>query len=66
MKQPPKYTMKQAAELGYVAITIPFADESERDQKFLKNVLRDMQGVDHCLIEVWRGVEVGRLKSELL
>jgi hypothetical protein len=29
-------------------------------------VLRDMQGVAHCLIETGRGVEVGRLKSELL
>jgi hypothetical protein len=66
MKQPPTYTIKEAEAKGFQSITIPYAKGSPTDQKFLANVLRDMQGVAHCLIEAGRGVEVGRLKSELL
>ena len=36
------------------------------ERELLANVLLDMIGVNYCLIETGRGLEVGRLKSELL
>jgi hypothetical protein len=66
MKRPPTYTIPEAQAQGFQSITVPYLNGSKLDQIYLTNVLRDMQGVAHCLIEVGNGVEVGRLKSELL
>jgi len=69
MKQPaipPKYSIQEAAERGYQSITTSYAIKSETDQEYLANVLLDMVGVDHCIIETGRGLEVGRLAKELL
>lgn len=65
MKTPPTYTMKQAQELGFASITVPYSKHCKIEQRYLANVLRDMVGVRHCLIETGYGVEVGRLKIEL-
>jgi hypothetical protein len=60
---PPTYSIQEAERLGYQSITISY---SKMERELLTNVLLDMIGVDHCLIETGRGLEVGRLKSELL
>jgi hypothetical protein len=60
---PPTYTMQDAERLGYQSITTSY---NKTEREFLTNVLLDMIGVDHCLIETGRGLEVGRLKKELL
>lgn len=65
MKTPPTYSMKEAQELGFASITIPYSKHSQTEQQYLANVLRDMVGVRHCLIETGHGTEVGRLKIEL-
>jgi hypothetical protein len=65
MKIPPTYTMKQAQELGFASITVPYSKNCTTEQRYLANVLRDMVGVRHCLIETGHGIEVGRLKIEL-
>ncbi len=57
--------MKQAHELGFASITVPYSKHCKIEQRYLANVLRDMVGVRHCLIETGHGVEVGRLKIEL-
>jgi len=56
----------EAERIGYQSITTPYAIGSELDQEHLDNVLRDMVGLEHCLIETAHGLEVGRLKIELL
>jgi hypothetical protein len=56
----------EAERIGYQSITTPYALGSELDQEHLDNVLRDMVGLEHCLIETAHGLEVGRLKIELL
>jgi hypothetical protein len=66
MKQPPippTYSIAEAERLGYQSITTSY---TKMEREFLTNVLLDMIGIDHCLIETGRGLEVGRLKSELL
>ena len=55
--------MQDAERLGYQSITTSY---NKTEREFLTNVLLDMIGVDHCLIETGRGLEVGRLKKELL
>jgi hypothetical protein len=60
---PPTYSIQEAERLGYQSITTSY---NKTEREFLTNVLLDMIGVDHCLIETGRGLEVGRLKSELL
>lgn len=65
MNNTPTYTMKQAQELGFASITVPYSKHCKTEQRYLANVLRDMVGVRHCLIETGHGVEVGRLKIEL-
>lgn len=60
---PPTYSIQDAERLGYQSITTSY---NKTEREFLTNVLLDMIGVDHCLIETGRGLEVGRLKSELL
>jgi hypothetical protein len=60
---PPTYSIEEADRLGYQSITTSY---NKTEREFLTNVLLDMIGVDHCLIETGRGLEVGRLKSELL
>jgi hypothetical protein len=62
---PPTYSIQRAAELGYQSITTPYSN-SPIDREYLTNVLIDMIGLDHCLIETGHGLEVGRLKCELL
>jgi hypothetical protein len=69
MKQPPippTYSIADAARLGYQSITTNYERKSVEDQEHLTNVLIDMIGIDHCIIETGHGLEVGRLKSELL
>ena len=63
---PPSYPIREATRLGYKSITRPYAERSENDQRYLANVLRDMVGLEHCLIDTGYGVEVGRLKLDLL
>ena len=66
MKQPPippTYSIEEAKRLGYQSITTSY---TKMERELLINVLLDMIGVDHCLIETGRGLEVGRLKLELL
>jgi hypothetical protein len=66
MKQPPippTYSIAEAERLGYQSITTSY---TKMEREFLTNVLLDMIGVNYCLIETGRGLEVGRLKSELL
>ena len=66
MKQPPippPYSIQEAERLGYQSITTSY---NKTEREFLTNVLLDMVGIDHCIIETGRGLEVGRLKSELL
>jgi hypothetical protein len=66
MKQPPippTYSIEESDRLGYQSITTSY---TKMERELLINVLLDMIGVDHCLIETGRGLEVGRLKSELL
>jgi len=65
-KSPPSYSVEEAARLGYKSITRPYSERSENDRKYLVNVLRDMVGLEHCLIETVYGVEVGRLELDLL
>jgi hypothetical protein len=65
MKTPPTYNMKQAQELGFASITVPYSKHCKTEQRYLANVLRDMVGVRHCLIETGYGIEVGRLRIEL-
>ena len=68
MKQPPippTYSVIEADERGYQSITTSYTNGAT-DREYLTNVLIDMIGIDHCLIETGRGLEVGRLKSELL
>jgi hypothetical protein len=68
MKQPPippTYSSHEAEQRGYQSITTSYTN-GETDREYLTNVLIDMIGIDHCLIETGRGLEVGRLKSELL
>ena len=60
---PPTYSIQEAERLGYQSITTSY---NKTEREFLTNVLLDMIGVDHCLFETGRGLEVGRLKSELL
>jgi len=60
---PPTYSIQEAERLGYQSITTSY---NKTERELLTNVLLDMIGVDHCLIETGRGLEVGRLKSELL
>lgn len=60
---PPTYSMQEAERLGYQSITTSFI---KTEREFLTNVLLDMIGVDHCIIETGRGLEVGRLKKDLL
>jgi len=60
---PPTYSIEEAERLGYQSITTSY---NKTERELLTNVLLDMIGVDHCLIETGRGLEVGRLKSELL
>jgi hypothetical protein len=60
---PPTYSIQDAERLGYQSITTSY---NKTEREFLTNVLLDMIGVDHCLIETGRGLEVGRLKKELL
>jgi hypothetical protein len=61
----PKYTKEKAEQLGYASITLPFSNTPE-DMLFFSNVLRDMVGSDHCIIETPYGPEVGRPKKFLL
>lgn len=65
MKNPPTYTIKEADKLGFRSITIAYSPKCKTDKKHLQNVLNDMAGVAHCLIETGFGIEVGRLKIEL-
>jgi hypothetical protein len=68
MKQPPippTYSPQEAEQRGYQSITTSYT-KGETDREYLTNVLIDMIGIDHCIIETGRGLEVGRLKSELL
>jgi len=68
MKQPtipPTYSIQEAEQRGYQSITTSYT-KGDTDREYLTNVLIDMIGIDHCLIETGRGLEVGRLKSELL
>jgi hypothetical protein len=60
---PPTYSIEEAERLGYQSITTSY---NKTEREFLTNVLLDMVGIDHCIIETGRGLEVGRLKSELL
>jgi len=60
---PPTYSIQEAERLGYQSITTSY---NKTEREFLTNVLLDMISIDHCLIETGRGLEVGRLKSELL
>jgi hypothetical protein len=60
---PPTYSMQDAERLGYQSITTSY---NKTEREFLTNVLLDMIGVDHCIIETGRGLEVGRLKKDLL
>ena len=60
---PPIYSMQDAERLGYQSITTSFI---KTERELLTNVLLDMIGVDHCIIETGRGLEVGRLKKDLL
>lgn len=66
MKKPATYTLSQAEKMGYTSITISYSKTCEIEQRWLANVLKDMEGVDHCLIDTVFGIEVGRLKKELL
>jgi hypothetical protein len=69
MKQPPippTYSMKDAEELGYQSITTTYSRNNPIELECLTNVLIDMIGIDHCLIETRGGLEVGRPKIHLL
>jgi hypothetical protein len=63
---PPTYSIQEAEEKGYQSITIPYSIKNEIDQQHLTNVLLDLVGLDHCLIETGHGLEVGRQATELL
>ena len=63
---PPTYTMKAAEELGYQSITTTYSSSNPIEREYLTNVLIDMIGIDHCLIETRGGLEVGRPKTHLL
>jgi hypothetical protein len=66
MKQPPippTYSIEEAERLGYQSVTTSY---TKMEREFLTNVLLDMIGIDHCLIETARGLEVGRPKKHLL
>jgi hypothetical protein len=66
MKQPPippTYSIEEAERLGYQSVTTSY---TKMEREILTNVLLDMIGVDHCLIETGRGLEVGRPKKHLL
>lgn len=62
---PPTYSMQEAAEKGFASITTPYTN-TPQGRLFLANVLVDMIGKTHCLIETGQGLEVGRLRKELL
>jgi hypothetical protein len=69
MKQPPRpqtYTQVDAEKIGYQSITTPYLKGSKREMEQLERVLQDMVGLEHCIIESAYGLEVGRLKIELL
>lgn len=57
--------MEEATRKGYVSITTAYTN-SPIERTYLINVLLDMIGINHCLIQTGRGLEVGRLKKELL
>jgi hypothetical protein len=63
---PPTYTMQDAERLGYQSITTTYSRGSTIELEYLTNVLIDMIGIDHCLIETRGGLEVGRPKQHLL
>lgn len=55
--------MPEAEKRGYQSITTSY---TKVERGMLANVLLDMVGIDHCLIETGRGLEVGRPKKHLL
>lgn len=66
MKQPPippTYSIQEAEKRGYQSITTSY---TKAERGMLVSVLLDMVGIDHCLIETGRGLEVGRPKKHLL
>jgi len=66
MKQPPTYTPEEADKNGFKSITTLYFFNDEADMEYLSAVLSDMANVKHCLIKTLKGVEVGRLKTEIL
>lgn len=60
---PPTYSIPEAENRGYQSITTSY---TKKERSMLVNVLLDMAGTDHCLIETGRGLEVGRPKKLLL
>lgn len=62
---PPTYSVAEAAHNGFVSITTTYAN-TPQGREFLSNVLVDMIGIPHCLIETSGGLEVGRLKKDIL
>jgi hypothetical protein len=62
MKKYNTVTMREAAKLGYQAITSPY-NRNELDM--LDNVIRDMQGCDYLLVEEVGGTAVYRKKTDL-
>ncbi len=60
------YSPEEAERNGYKSITTLYFFNDEADMKYLSAVLADMANVKHCLIKTLRGVEVARLKTEIL
>jgi hypothetical protein len=63
---PPTYSEEKAAKLGFRSITMSYDCSDRTDREYLSRVLFDMININHCIIKTTRGVEVGRLKVELL
>jgi len=59
-------TPMDALNNGYLSLTTPYREEYEDEMRWMKSVLRDMEGCDAVIIDTGKGYEVARHKSELI
>ena len=59
-------TPMDALNNGYLSLTTPYREEYEHEMRWMKSVLRDMDGCDAVIIDTGKGYEVARHKSELI
>jgi hypothetical protein len=58
-------TPMEAALLKHVPLTRPYKEDLEHEMRWLRSVLKDMQGCRFSLVDTGRGLEVWRHKDEL-